>query len=66
MMRFANSYDQGLILGNEPVVEGIVPHEPLEFEELVKQINSEYNLRVTGTPLSDPTIGAQFILAKDE
>jgi methanogenesis marker radical SAM protein len=66
MMRFANSYDQGLILGNEPVVEGIVPHEPLEFEELVKQINSEYNLRVTGTPLSDPTIGAPFILAKDE
>ena len=66
MMRFANSYDQGLILGNEPVVEGIVPHEPLEFEELVKQINSEYNLRVTGTPLSDPTIGAPFILSKDE
>ena len=66
MMRFANSYDQGLILGNEPVVEGITPHEPLEFEELVKQINSEYNLRVTGTPLSDPTIGAPFILAKDE
>ena len=66
MMRFANSYDQGLILGNEPVVEGIVPHEPLEFEELVKQINSEYNLRVTGTPLSDTPIGAPYILSKDE
>ena len=66
MMRFANSYDQGLILGNEPVIEGIVPHEPLEFEELVKEINSEYNMRVTGTPLGDPTIGAPFIIAKDE
>ena len=31
MMRFANSYDNGLILRNEPVVEGIVPHEPMEF-----------------------------------
>ena len=66
MMRFANSYDQGLILGNEPIVEGITPHEPLEFEELVKEINSEYKLRVTGTPLSDPTIGAPFILSKPE
>ena len=66
MMRFANSYDQGLILGNEPIIEGITPHEPLEFEELVKEINSEYNLRVTGTPLCDPTIGAPFIIAKDE
>ncbi len=66
MMRFANSYDQGLILGNEPIVEGITPHEPLEFEELVREINSEYKLRVTGTPLSDPTIGAPFILSKPE
>lgn len=66
MMRFANSYDQGLILGNEPVIEGVVPHEPLEFEELVKEINSEYDMRVTGTPLGDPTIGAPFIIAKDE
>ena len=66
MMRFANSYDQGLILGNEPVVEGITPHEPLQFEELVKEINSEFNLRVTGTPLGDPTIGSPFIIAKDK
>lgn len=66
MMRFANSYDQGLILGNEPVVEGIVPHEILQFEELVKEVNKEYDLRVTGTPLGDPTIGAPFILSKPE
>lgn len=66
MMRFANSYDNGLILRNEPVIEGVIPHEPLEFQELVKEINSEYNLRVTGTPLGDPTIKAPFIISNPE
>ena len=66
MMRFANSYDNGLILRNEPVVEGIVPHEPMEFQKLVEEINKEFNIRVTGTPLGDPTIKAPFILSNPE
>lgn len=64
MMRFANSYDEGLILGNEPIIKGISPQNPNEFEKLVKEINSQYNLRVTGTPLGDPTINAPFIISK--
>lgn len=66
MMRFANSYDNGLILRNEPVVEGIVPHEPMEFQKLVEEINKEFNIRVTGTPLGDPTIKSPFILSNPE
>lgn len=66
MMRFANSYDNGLILRNEPILEGVTPHEPLEFQELVSEINKEYGIRVTGTPLGDPTIKAPFILSNPE
>ncbi|KZX17242.1 radical SAM superfamily protein [Methanobrevibacter cuticularis] len=66
LMRFANTTNQGLILGNEPVIKGITPHPIDEFEKLVKEINKEFNIRVTGTPVCDPETGAPFALAKDE
>ena len=34
--------------------------------ELVRQINSEYKFRVSGTPLCDPETGGPFAIAKDE
>ena len=37
-----------------------------EFGELVKQINSEYKFRVSGTPICDPETGGPFAIAKDE
>jgi methanogenesis marker radical SAM protein len=66
LMRFANFRNQGLILGNEPIIEGVEPHSLLEFEELVRSINREFNLRVTGTPLCDPENNTPFALAKDK
>lgn len=64
LMRFANFENQGLILGNEPIIEGVTPHSLEEFTGLVKKINDEFNLRVTGTPLLDPQNDAPFALAK--
>ena len=65
LMRFANSTNQGLILGNSPIVEDVNSQSVDEFSSLVREINNEYNLRVTGTPLGDPSINAPFIIARD-
>lgn len=66
LMRFANTFNEGLILGNEPILKGIESQPVEDFAELVKQINSEYNFRVSGTPLCDPETGGPFAIAKDE
>ena len=66
LMRFANFRNQGLILGNEPVLDGVVPHELDEFEALVRKINDEFNLKVTGTPLCDPDNDTPFAISKDK
>ena len=66
LMRFANTFNEGLILGNEPILKGIESQPVEEFGELVKQINSEYKFRVSGTPLCDPETGGPFAIAKAE
>lgn len=66
LMRFANTLNEGLILGNEPIIKGIESQPVEDFAELVKQINSEYKFRVSGTPLCDPETGGPFAIAKDE
>lgn len=66
LMRFANTTEQGLILKNEPIIKGIESQNIEEFGQLVKDINSEFNLRVTGTPVCDPETNAPFAIAKDE
>ncbi|AXV37358.1 MAG: methyl coenzyme M reductase-arginine methyltransferase Mmp10 [Methanobacteriaceae archaeon] len=66
LMRFANYENQGLILGNEPLIKGVEPHTLEEFENLVKTINKEFNLRVTGTPLCDPKNDTPFAISKNK
>lgn len=66
LMRFANTFNEGLILGNEPILKGIESQPVEEFGQLVEEINKEYNFRVTGTPLCDPETGGPFAIAKDE
>ena len=66
LMRFANTFNEGLILGNEPIIKGIESQPVEDFAELVRQINSEYKFRVSGTPLCDPETGGPFAIAKDE
>lgn len=65
MMRFANYENQGIILGNDPILKGIEPHPVEEFEKLVRKIDKEFNLRVTGTPVCDPKNNTPFALADD-
>lgn len=65
LMRFANAREQGLILGNAPIIPGIVPHTVEEFRQIVTEANDEFSFRVTGTPLWDPETGAPFALASN-
>ncbi len=65
-MRFANYRNQGLILGNEPIIEGVESHSLDEFDELVRTVNKEFNLRVTGTPVCDPENDTPFAISKDK
>ena len=66
LMRFGNTFNEGLILGNEPILKDFESQPVEEFAELVKQINKEYNFRVSGTPLCDPETGGPFAIASDE
>jgi methanogenesis marker radical SAM protein len=66
LMRFANFENQGLILGNEPIINGLTPHSLEEFENLVRQLNKEFSFQVTGTPLCDPGNDAPFALSKSK
>ncbi len=66
LMRFANFRNQGLILGNEPILDAVTPHSLEEFEKLVRKINKEFNFRVTGTPLCDPENDTPFALSKEK
>ena len=66
LMRFANTFNEGLILGNEPILKDHESQPVEEFGQLVKDLNNEYNFRITGTPLCDPETGGPFAIAKDE
>jgi methanogenesis marker radical SAM protein len=63
IMSFANSKEQGLIFGNEPVMPGIVPYGVEDIRRIATTISDEYSFRVIGTPLWDPLTGAPFALA---
>jgi methanogenesis marker radical SAM protein len=63
LMRFANEREQGLILGNEPIIPGVVPHSVQEFKDIVTKTNDKYSFRVAGTPLWDPVTSSPFALA---
>lgn len=66
LMRFANFRNQGLILGNEPILKDVVPHTLEEFESMVREINKEFDLRVTGTPVCDPENDTPFAISKEK
>lgn len=66
LMRFANTFNEGLILGNEPILKDVESQSVDSFRELVESINREYGFRVSGTPLCDPTTGGPFAIASEE
>ncbi|MDD1742204.1 MAG: methyl coenzyme M reductase-arginine methyltransferase Mmp10 [Methanotrichaceae archaeon] len=63
LMRFANVQEQGLILGNSPIIPGVIPQTIQDFKRIVTETAEKYSFRVTGTPLWDPLTGAPFALA---
>ncbi|HJJ32278.1 MAG TPA: methyl coenzyme M reductase-arginine methyltransferase Mmp10 [Methanocorpusculum sp.] len=63
LMRFANGFNQGLILDNAPLLEGQRMHTPEEFRSLVETAAKNHpNLRLSGTPLYDPLFNSPFAI----
>lgn len=63
LMSFANSREQGLIFGNEPVMPSVVPYDVQDIRRISTEISQRYSMRVIGTPLWDPLTKAPFALA---
>jgi methanogenesis marker radical SAM protein len=65
LMRFANRTDQGLILGNAPLIKNQRVHTVREFRDLVTSLNDQFSMKISGTPLWDPSIGSPFAIANE-
>ncbi len=67
LMRFANGFEQGLILANAPILENQRMHTTEEFRELVAGVAAAHpNLRISGTPLYDPLFNSPFAIRNEE
>lgn len=66
LMRFANTKRQGLILNDEAIIPGVKEQDIDEFEAIVRDTASKFNLRVTGTPVCDPDNDTPYALSKDK
>ncbi len=62
LMRFANATEQGLILGNAPVIPGQPVHSVSEFRDIITDLQSRHTMKISGTPLWDPEIGSPFAI----
>ncbi|MGD1004204.1 MAG: methyl coenzyme M reductase-arginine methyltransferase Mmp10 [Methanoregulaceae archaeon] len=65
LMRFANKLNQGLILGNAPILKGQGTHTVDEFRTLVSELNKQFKMKISGTPLWDPNIGSPFTIISE-
>ncbi|MDG6243852.1 MAG: methyl coenzyme M reductase-arginine methyltransferase Mmp10 [Methanolobus sp.] len=65
LMRFANKTQEGLILNNAPIMEGIQTHTIDEFVNIVRASDARHNIRITGTPLEDPMTGSPYAIRND-
>jgi methanogenesis marker radical SAM protein len=66
LMSFANSREQGLVFGNEPVMPDVNPFTVEDIKRISTEISEKYDMRVIGTPLWDPHTGAPFSLANHQ
>jgi methanogenesis marker radical SAM protein len=62
LMRFANATEQGLILGNGPVIKGQQVQTVESFRDLITDLSSRFQIKISGTPLWDPDIGSPFVI----
>ena len=65
LMRFANSPEQGLILGNGPVINNQETQSVASFRDLITELNGKFRLKISGTPLWDPEIGSPFAILNE-
>jgi NifB/MoaA-like Fe-S oxidoreductase len=61
-MRFANNTDQGLILGNGPVMGKQEVQGVESFRDMITDLRKKFTMKISGTPLWDPEIGSPFAL----
>lgn len=64
--RFANFKNQGLILNDQDVIEGITPQPYEEFLELIGRVSDEFSFKVLGTPFNDPEKNVPYAISKKE
>jgi methanogenesis marker radical SAM protein len=62
LMRFANTPDQGLILGNGPVMRKQKVQSVESFRDMITDLRKKFTLKISGTPLWDPEIGSPFAI----
>jgi methanogenesis marker radical SAM protein len=65
LMRYANSTEQGLILGNGPLIKSQEVQSVESFRDLVTALNEKFRMKISGTPLWDPEIGSPFAILKE-
>jgi methanogenesis marker radical SAM protein len=62
LMRYANITEQGLILGNGPLIKNQTVQTVDSFRDLVSFLHSKCRMKISGTPLWDPEIGSPFAI----
>ena len=62
LMRFANNADQGLILGNGPVMSRQRVQSVESFRDMITDLSKKFTMKISGTPLWDPEIGSPFAI----
>ena len=65
LMRFANTKEQGLILGNAPIIPDHPVQTVREFADMVGSVASQFTMKISGTPLFDPEIGSPFAIMSE-
>jgi methanogenesis marker radical SAM protein len=62
LMRFANATEQGLILGNGPILSHQKVQSVDSFHDMISDLDQRFSLKISGTPLWDPDIGSPFAI----
>jgi methanogenesis marker radical SAM protein len=62
LMRFANASEQGLILGNGPVMTKQNVQSVESFRDMITDLRKKFTMKISGTPLWDPEIGSPFAI----
>jgi methanogenesis marker radical SAM protein len=65
LMRFANATEQGLILGNGPIIKNQQVQTVESFRDLIADLSGKFAMKISGTPLWDPDIGSPFAIISE-